>query len=59
MSALAFNLDFYTDVMDLSYLQQYLNKHSSKKFKKLNKVLCELIQDFSLIAFHPLNIEVC
>jgi len=55
---LDFNLEFYTDVMDLSYLQQHLDQDPfSKKFAKLNKALCGLIEDFSLVAFHTLNIE--
>ncbi|XP_075511863.1 GPN-loop GTPase QQT1-like isoform X2 [Primulina tabacum] len=39
---LAFNLDFYTDVQDLSYLQHYLDQDPrSAKYKKLTKELCE------------------
>ncbi len=53
-----FNLEFYTEVMDLSYLEDSLDRSSfSKQYSKLNKLLCELIEDFSLVAFHPLNIE--
>lgn len=52
------NLEFYTEVQDLQYLEQYLNRGSSPKYQKLNHILCELIQDFNLVAFHTLNIEV-
>ena len=53
------NLDFYTEVQDLKYLEQYLNKESfSARYQKLNHLLCELIQDYNLVAFHTLNIEV-
>uniref|UniRef100_A0A672K7T4 GPN-loop GTPase 2 n=2 Tax=Sinocyclocheilus grahami TaxID=75366 RepID=A0A672K7T4_SINGR len=44
---LAFNLDFYTEVLDLSYL-----------FHHLNVKLAEVIQDYSLVSFVPLNIQV-
>ncbi|GJY70243.1 GPN-loop GTPase QQT1, partial [Tanacetum coccineum] len=39
---LAFNLDFYTDVEDLSYLQNHLDQDPrSSKYRKLTKELCE------------------
>ncbi|KAF3791141.1 GPN-loop GTPase 2 [Nymphaea thermarum] len=39
---LAFNLDFYTDVQDLSYLQYHLDQDPrSAKYRKLTKELCE------------------
>ncbi|XWS25505.1 hypothetical protein CRYUN_Cryun27aG0074000 [Craigia yunnanensis] len=55
---LAFNLDFYTDVQDLSYLQHHLDKdpHSSK-YRKLTKELCDVIKDFSLVNFTTLDIQ--
>ncbi len=56
---LDFNLDFYTEVMDLKYLHQYLDSSTSPKFAKLNKAICDLIEDFSLVSFVPLNIQVC
>jgi len=55
-SNLDFNLDFYTEVMDLDYLHQYLDQ-STPQFAKLNKAICGLIQDFSLVSFIPLNIQ--
>lgn len=56
---LAFNLDFYTEVLDLSYLQQFLDADPfSQKFKKLNKTLCELVEDYNLVSFQTLNIQV-
>ncbi|KAK4486785.1 hypothetical protein RD792_006631 [Penstemon davidsonii] len=40
---LAFNLDFYTDAQDLTYLQHHLNQDPrSAKYRKLTKELCEL-----------------
>ncbi|CAM6089107.1 unnamed protein product [Calypogeia fissa] len=55
---LAFNLDFYTDVQDLSYLQYSLNTGSrTAKYRKLTKSLCEVIEDFGLVNFTTLNIQ--
>ncbi|KAG2227607.1 hypothetical protein INT45_002292, partial [Circinella minor] len=55
---LRFNLDFYTDVMDLSYLLDSLNEDAfGSKFKKLNEALCGLIEDFSLVGFYTLCVE--
>ncbi|RHZ74165.1 hypothetical protein Glove_227g149 [Diversispora epigaea] len=55
---LAFNLDFYTEVQDLSYLLQHLDEDPlTRRFKELNRALCELIEDFSLVGFHTLCIE--
>eukprot|EP01097_Dermamoeba_algensis_P003765 TRINITY_DN2571_c0_g1_i2.p1 TRINITY_DN2571_c0_g1~~TRINITY_DN2571_c0_g1_i2.p1 ORF type:complete len:312 (-),score=46.12 TRINITY_DN2571_c0_g1_i2:168-1103(-) len=94
---LAFNLEFYTDVLDLDYLLQFLEDEQrgdldhdlqkvdddeddgpvkldddndekaeinnqepqgemEKKFHKLNKSICELVNDYSLVAFIPLNV---
>lgn len=55
---LAFNLDFYTDVQDLSYLQYHLDQDSgSAKYRKLTKELCEVIEDYSLVNFTTLDIQ--
>jgi len=55
---LAFNLEFYTDVQDLSYLQQYPDQDpGSAKYRKLTKALCEVIEDFSLVSFATLDIQ--
>ncbi|KAK8977371.1 hypothetical protein V6N11_034421 [Hibiscus sabdariffa] len=55
---LAFNLDFYTDVQDLSYLQHHLDQDPrSAKYRKLTKELCEVIEDFSLVNFTTLDIQ--
>ncbi|KAI8391165.1 GPN-loop GTPase [Radiomyces spectabilis] len=55
---LRFNLQYYTDVMDLSYLLDSLNEDAfGSKFKKLNQALCELIEDFSLVGFYTLCVE--
>ncbi|XP_031487285.1 GPN-loop GTPase QQT1 [Nymphaea colorata] len=55
---LAFNLDFYTDVQDLSYLQYHLDQDSrSAKYRKLTKELCEVIEDFGIVNFTTLDIQ--
>lgn len=55
----AFNLDFYTEVQDLSFLLQHLDADPfTSRFKELNKALCGLIEDFSLVGFYTLCIEV-
>ena len=56
------NLEFYTDVQDLSYLIGQLNQDSNslrgKKMAKLNEAICELVEDFNLVGFETLCVEV-
>ncbi|AET00244.2 P-loop nucleoside triphosphate hydrolase superfamily protein [Medicago truncatula] len=55
---LAFNLDFYTDVQDLSYLQDKLDRDPhSAKFRKLTKELCEVVEHYGLVNFTTLDIQ--
>ncbi|KAL1925704.1 uncharacterized protein VTP21DRAFT_587 [Calcarisporiella thermophila] len=55
---LAFNLDFYTEVLDLSYLLQHLNQDPfARRYADLNRALCELIEDFGLVSFYTLCVE--
>ncbi|KAL1546890.1 GPN-loop GTPase qqt1, variant 2 [Salvia divinorum] len=55
---LAFNLDFYTDAHDLSYLQYHLDQDPrSAKYRKLTKELCEVIENFGLVDFTTLDIQ--
>nr|GMC95979.1 GPN-loop GTPase 2 [Ipomoea batatas] len=55
---LAFNLDFYTDVQDLSYLQYHLDQDPrSSKYRKLTKELCEVVENFGLVNFTTLDIQ--
>lgn len=56
---LPFNLDFYTDVLDLSYLCETLDSDFIlKKYKRLNEKICDVVSDFSLLSFLPLNIQL-
>jgi len=55
----AFKLDFYAHVQDLSYLLEHLNESPrTKKFRALNEAICELIEDFGLVSFETLAVEV-
>ena len=52
-----FNLDFYTEVQDLSYLENALSA-TATRFKELNLAICELVEDFGLVGFETLAVEV-
>ncbi|XP_066494888.1 GPN-loop GTPase 2 [Tiliqua scincoides] len=55
---LAFNLDYYTEVLDLSYLVDHLASDPFfKNYCRLNKKLVEVIEDYSLVSFIPLNVQ--
>jgi len=55
---LPFNLDFYTDVQDLSYLLPELAKETATaKFEGLNKAIVELVEEFGLVSFETLAVE--
>lgn len=63
-SDLAFNLDFYTQVQDLSYLRDLLSQPSgpgstrrNEKYGKLNQAICEIVEDFGLVSFETLAVE--
>ncbi|KAI0244687.1 hypothetical protein L0F63_004585 [Massospora cicadina] len=55
---LAFNLEFYTEVMDLNHLVERLEESAmGPRYHRLTRALCELIQEFGLVNFHPLMVE--
>ncbi|XP_069478975.1 GPN-loop GTPase 2 [Ambystoma mexicanum] len=55
---LAFNLDFYTEVLDLSYLVDHLATDPFfQHYRRLNQKLVEVIEDYSLVSFVPLNVQ--
>ena len=58
---LPFNLDFYTEVQDLSYLLPHLAQESPMmqhpKFQGLNNAVIELVEDFGLVSFETLAVE--
>lgn len=59
--ALPFNLDFYTEVQDLSYLLPSLEAESpmfaTGKFQKLNEAVIELVEEFGLVSYEVLAVE--
>ncbi|KAJ5559094.1 hypothetical protein N7535_009041 [Penicillium sp. DV-2018c] len=58
---LPFNLDFYTEVQDLSYLLPELENESSRfsheKFGALNQTIIDLVEEFGLVGFETLAVE--
>lgn len=55
----AFNLDYYTEVLDLSYLVDHLASDPFfRNYRRLNAKLVEVIEDYSLVSFVPLNVQV-
>ena len=58
---LPFNLDFYTEVQDLSYLLPHLEEESpmmrGSKFEGLNTAIVELVEGFGLVGFETLAVE--
>ncbi|KAG8808358.1 hypothetical protein FRC17_003990 [Serendipita sp. 399] len=55
LSQFDFNLDYYTEVQDLSYLENSLPQGT--KFAALNMRISELVQDFALVGFETLAVE--
>ncbi len=58
---LPFNLDYYTEVQDLSYLNPLLEAESpamrSEKFGRLNQAVADLVERFGLVSFEVLAVE--
>jgi hypothetical protein len=58
---LPFNLDYYTDVQDLSYLMPELEKESPMfaqgKFAALNQTIIDLVEEFGLVGYETLAVE--
>lgn len=55
---LPFNLDYYTEVQDLEYLQYELDKDPrTATYGALNKAICEIVEDFGLVGFQTLCVE--
>ncbi|KAI0687704.1 hypothetical protein BC835DRAFT_1376068 [Cytidiella melzeri] len=53
---LDFNLDFYTEVQDLSYLENALSS-ATPRFAALNVAICSIIEDYGLVGFETLAVE--
>lgn len=57
---LDFRLDYYATVEDLSHLLRTLQttRHPmSIKFREFNELMAELIEDYGLVSFEPLDIQ--
>jgi len=53
---LDFNLDFYTEVQDLSHITEALSA-SHPRFNALTTAICDLVEDFGLVGFETLAVE--
>lgn len=57
-SKLPFNIDFYTEVLDLKYLLEALDSSPGmKKYAKLNAAIVSMVEDYSLVTFQPLDVK--
>lgn len=57
---LPFDLRYYTEVQDLSYLLDSLDQRPRMaKFKTLNKAMVELVEEYGMVGFETLAVEVC
>jgi len=55
---LQFNLDYYTEVLDLEYLlDMFPDDNFTRKYKQLNEALTGLINDYSLVNFLPVTVK--
>lgn len=56
---LPFDLRYYTEVQDLTYLLDQLDKQPRMgRFKGLNKAMVELVEDYGMVGFETLAVEV-
>lgn len=57
MDKLQFGIEFYTEVLDLSYLLDCLDTDNfTKKYKKLNSAFVSIIEDYGLVSFQLVNV---
>merc|ERR1711988_1977332 len=57
---LTFRLDYYAEVDNLSHLLRTLQttKHPlSQKFKQFNELMADMVEDYGLVSFEPLDIQ--
>jgi GPN-loop GTPase len=58
---LPFNLDYYTEVQDLTYLIPSLEEEApamaNEKFSRLNRAIAEMVEQFGLVNFQVLAVE--
>ncbi|XP_055642129.1 GPN-loop GTPase 2 [Toxorhynchites rutilus septentrionalis] len=58
-SKLAFSLEFYTEVLDLSYLLECVDNSmiAKNKYKKLNAAIVSMVEDYGLVSFYLLDLS--
>lgn len=55
---LQFGLDFYTEVLDLSYLLKVMSADPFlKKYRELSAHIIDVIENYSLVSFLPLSVS--
>lgn len=54
---LPFRLEYYTDVQDLHYIEQYVDEEVGQKYANLTKAIASVVEDFGLVNFQVLAIE--
>jgi hypothetical protein len=55
----AFDLKYYTEARDLGYLLSSLeSERGGEKMRKLNTAMVELIDEYGLVGFETLAVEV-
>lgn len=55
-SSTSFNLDYFTEVLDLSYLVDTLKEDTStRQYHELTSALADTIQSYSLVSFVPIS----
>ncbi|KAJ1442876.1 hypothetical protein B484DRAFT_321874 [Ochromonadaceae sp. CCMP2298] len=50
---LPFQLSFFTECMNLAPLLSLLQR----RFHRMSSALCEVVDDFGLVSFHPMNVQ--
>ncbi|MEE6527825.1 hypothetical protein FKM82_029496 [Ascaphus truei] len=54
----AFNLDYYTEVLNLSFLVDHLTSDPFfRRHRRLHEKLAEVIEDYGLVTFTPLSVQ--
>lgn len=55
---LPFNIDYYTEVLDLGYLLESLDSETSfYRYRHLNASICSMVEDYSLVSFQLLDVQ--
>ena len=58
-SPAAFSLEYYTEVLDLSLLLDHLSDDPLfARYRSLNEALVGLVEDYSLVSFCTLDVQV-